>query len=290
MKTTFAWFQLLALIAFFQFGCTEITIHETAPETIVNDSGHEGPTMIVDFDTQEIGSGSDPDRPKGSLGWQQSGELVTTDHNKSFSMQRNFAPYAGVYTIQFGVIPPTDPLNPSSVVAFEAEADISWAVEGGTIRRRVSIGNGVEISAPAQAVNVVVHDVSDPLVSFAGRPYVVFVTCAPGPRASTSQLPTLVEFSLNQSIGPASGLIVPVPDGAGAISVEVTIFTDVPGVALAPNTVVVQQDAGLGTVKLYDITDKAPLFVPLAPNAISIEVHNFGAVPIRAQVTWGIDG
>lgn len=279
---------LLALLLATVSGCTTVVLPKREPAEPDNSTVivNEGPPM----NTGELDNGADgAGEGHPMLGWQQSGTLVTGDFQRSFSMQKDFSPFAGVFTIQLGVIAPQS--SPGVPSGFEAIADVSWSVAGSTIRRRISVGNGVEISSPAQAVNVVVHDRSDPLLAVAGLEYVVFVQATPGSRASVGQPPTLNAFSQNQPVPAASGLVVPLPPDAGVISVEASILTVNPGVALAPNTIGLFMH-GLGgvTVKSFDITDAAPQFVAVPPNVTDIEIHNFGAVGINANISWGIDG
>lgn len=92
---------------------------------------------------------NDPTRPVRD-GWSQSGTL-TTGVPGQVTMQVDF-PVSEVHTIMFGIINPGlgIPINPIAVVR--------WSVEGNFVSRRFNVGNGVALSAPSQAVRIIIDD------------------------------------------------------------------------------------------------------------------------------------
>lgn len=214
-------------------------------------------------------------------GWQQAAVLKTGDRLKTLSMQANF-PVSQYYTVQFGVIVPLDPL----FSGFDAVAEITWIVEGQLVRRRVSVGNGVSVSGPGQAVKVVVSDVSIPAI--AGFEYTVSVQVTPGTRPSVSRPPTLRGFSVQQALLGGGTLDLAVPENAGVISVETSYAFDVaqPTVGFP---ILVQQSSFFGAIKSYYANVETG-FVALAPNAQVVTLFNLDVHAYFVQWTWGIDG
>lgn len=226
-------------------------------------------------------------KPKPKDGWQQTADLITGDTVKTGSMQADF-PHAGYYTVQMGIQPPDQTLTPT---AWDCVADVFWTVEGSTLQRTVSVGNGVSISGPGQAVKVIVRDRSDPTISTFGIPYKVFIQVTPGTRPSEERPPTLLAFTKLQVVPPLTALAVNVPPNAGVISVEVSLGRS-PAAANPPpqQDLFTQQSAGLAPIKQYDPA-RIHGFVPLAPNVTRVNYfNNDAALNQTVQITWGIDG
>jgi hypothetical protein len=229
---------------------------------------------------------TDTDHPKD--GWSQSGTLISGNANQPVTMQANF-PESNTYTVMFGVDPP-----PSGV--FRAVAIVSWTVEGNTITRQIDIGSGVAISAPAQAVRVIVNDLTTPaLGGTAGEKYGVSISVTRGIRAVASNPPTLSGVSPigDITIFPlATGVsgLWPVPQGAGVEAVTVAASTFTAGVPADLN--IAQQNAVPVILKSYRYEDQGSgdAFVALSPLATGILITNLGPTTTFVTVTFASNG
>ena len=220
-------------------------------------------------------------------GWSSSGTLVTGAPNQPVTMQADF-PEADVYTVQFAVSPP-------KAGVYRAVAQISWTVEGNTITRIVDVANGVAISAPSQAVRVIINDATPTAAQGSGnifnQPYGVTVSATRGTRPVTGQPPTYLAFPVQVAIPATNSLLIPIEQGAGVISIE--IAADSALATASPNLLIQQENAGGIVLKSYKYADQGVGvgFVPISPLATQVLLTNhdpFNAVNVSA--TWGIEG
>lgn len=230
-------------------------------------------------------------------GWQTTGTLITQNPGQRVSMQADF-PESAVYTVQFSidVVPAKIPNGLGVLVQpdYEVEAVIDWKVEGGNVRRRINVGNGTEISAPSQAVNVAMYD-NTPSTGFGpNQKYQVSAQVAPGNRAGVSRCQLKgVTGSLTAAGGASPNILIPVPTDAGVTSVEIT---GINALVIPPPTplILVYQLPPSGTgspLKSYLNPSASVEFVSLHPSCTFIELFNQDAVNgVGYSVTWGIDG
>lgn len=226
----------------------------------------------------------------GKNGWQGSEVLTTGNVDRFLQFQANFEK-PGAYTVQFAVTPPDFQTNFAApgFGIYTAIAEISWRVEGGDVRRVVSVANGVSVSGVGQGVKVAIRDTT----TFGAPPrdYTVFAQVAPGTRPSVQQPPTLLGFPTFQTINAGGGTAtINIPANAGVISSEVSIGP----VAIAGfpviGVLVIQKNGGGQILKEYDPTVESG-FVPVAPGCTQIDIVNQNAANnYRIQVTFGIDG
>jgi len=216
--------------------------------------------------------------------WSASKQLICNNETVELSLQVQF-PTPGYYTVQFGIVPPQEVLP--FVFPFTAEALVSWSVEGNTIQRRVSVGNGISLSGGGQAVKVVVMDrtrFADPNI----HTYLASVSITKGTRPSVNQPAILESLPQVTSVLAAGVLVIPVPQDAGAISAQVV--SSALALAGLPVHLIVFQKNSVGQIlKAYDPSVETG-FVPLAPNCTEVEIDNIGAFTARVKLTWGIDG
>lgn len=205
--------------------------------------------------------------------WQQSGGLTGGNTDKSVSLQADFTQAPGYYTVQFALS------NYPAGEAPKATAEIVWAVEGASVRRKISIGQGTSISGTGQAVKVIVKDAdSDPF------DYVVQIAVTPGSRPATGQPPMLV-YDGYQTAAPNAQVTFPIEDNVGAISAEVTIApTNTLGVLPATAFVII------GDKSYVVSTDNMPQFTAIPPGSTDVRVINIGPEAITVNVSFGIDG
>jgi hypothetical protein len=227
---------------------------------------------------------------QGKKGWQQAGELVTGQRDQVVTMQANF-PEPDTYTCQFSIVTPPPVLaTPPGFPQFDAQAEVRWSVEGQSVSRLISIGNGTSITGVGQAVRVRMVDVlSSTLSAFFNHPYVVSVQCSRGQRPAQEKPPTLKGLAAGiTTIVPGASLVIPIPPQAGVISAY--LFVDAFPTANRPIQVRAVQRTGVVSIGFWD-----PLvtqgWIPILPNASLIEVFNDAAVgDVVVSLTWGIDG
>jgi len=215
-----------------------------------------------------------------SGGWSKSGVLNMGDPVDQVTMQANF-PDANVYTVQFSVTPP--PAIGGVIPIPTTRATVMWNINGNFNTRVVDVGNGVSLTGVANAVKVIVQDLSP---NPGGNPaYTVDVTVARGPRVQADFPPTLFGGRV-VGVAPGAAFVITVPVNAGVVSAEVAVSEN--GVA-TPNVTVLQQ--GGTTQKSYDATNP-PTFVPLRAGVVTqLRIVNHDAANnVDITVTWGIDG
>ena len=257
----------------------------------------------------------DPGILKGRIptGWKGATELVTGQSTPVNLLSANF-PESGSYTIEFNLlpyaanipipynpgvpIPPSPTPNPTTNQPIVAKALVQWSVEGSTVTRIMNIVDGASITGVAQGVNVFAFDATQEVKvesSPFGVPYQVTAQVSKGVRATNKQPPILVPGApsligsvlIDATDPPVS---VPIPQGAGVISVYVTV-----GFSASPepdsNSIQVQQQFALTlfSTKTYDPRD-FPDWVPISPGADTIFLVNNSAQEVVFSITFGIDG
>jgi len=217
--------------------------------------------------------------------------MSRTDQSKTVSLQANFAQGkrgAGPYTIQFSIGPQLKFRLLQGGNPTQAEATIDWSVEGNTIRRVVSVSNGMSVSGVAQAVRVVVNDTTLPNTPAQPGDYLVEITVAPGTRPGSNIFPTLMRAVNSTLIGAGLTITIPIPEGIGISSISVPIAS-VPGGPIPDQGLQVKQGNTVPTdFVTYD--PRTDQWVPLFPGATVIRLTNNTAFQILAMVIFGIDG
>lgn len=232
-------------------------------------------------------------------GWSQRGPVLTQVEQavSQCHFQCDFSLLkfggAGIWTIQFAVEPPIDP-NPLFQGIYAAIIEVTWSVEGNSVRRQYSLVNGLSVSGAGQAIKMRVIDVT-PLITLdsgatntPGLEYFVSAQVVKGSRPSQNQPPTLTLLPA-QDIAGHGTLVFQVPVDAGVISAKVFAYDEVTGV-LSP-LVSVQQQAGNATqVQAWYSPTIDNSFQPLVPGTTQLLISNGGADTISVAVIWGIDG
>jgi hypothetical protein len=216
------------------------------------------------------------------------------------------------YTVQFSVgnttVPPSAGPPPSQGgqpidTLINPVAEISWSVEGNTIRRVVSVTNGAAVTGVGQGVKIVVTDqtLQSSLAIDGAALYRVDITVAPGSRPSENQPatfnPRLATGTSTIDVppgGPATGVAIDIPINAGVIS---TFVTAVPNdfSAIPQNTAIVSMLNNSNVlIRNYDPNEFTG-FVPVtATCARLLLINNMpvgpGVPTLNFAVTFGIDG
>lgn len=232
-------------------------------------------------------------------GWSVSGELLPGADDESVVLQAQFQ-HIGYYTVQFQLdIPPGAVGEAGSIYCL---ADITWTVEGNSITRRVSLGNGTTVSGMGQSVNVEIFDFSQP---GGGARYRVTANLAPGARPTSGSNPQLAINSwivpvedrrgatLPQVVTPGGIITFDIPQNVGVNSV----FIFAAPVNAVANSKVATEDFLNVT---YNISFQARLqyalnrWIPVPPAAVQLLAALNAAFPdptgMDISPIWGIEG
>ena len=197
-------------------------------------------------------------------------------------------PKADMHTVQVGMVGPTnDPSAPASPYA--AVAMVEWSVNGVTITRMFDVGQGAEISAPAEAIRVVIKD-NTAIINQDGHPYKVFATVTPRTRPYSGQPLTLTAPAGHTPIPPSGSVPMPVPQNVGARSAMLYISPTVPGVAVS---CVVQQNTVSSSTDVTAVassTYTGPGPMALLNGVNQLVIHNVGVAEVQVSALWGIEG
>jgi hypothetical protein len=304
---------LLAATCVLAIGMVGCMLPTNGTDPTVDSTATPGAPMPQDSDYVEM--------PKGPNGWSANGTLLSANYTKTVNLQAQFNE-PGDYTAEFS-FSPTKLADGSNQ---QAEALVTWAVEGNFVSRRVAISNGASITGVAQAVRIVIFDTTNASAPRdIGVLYGVSVQVTRGQRATTMQPPTLTphpffddeaippvirpyaqaQYTITPEGGGGAGngdgfIVLPIPQDAGIISLFVTVSNTT---AVAPyqaqgtapvipnDTVQVEVDNG-ANFQVYD-PRVFPGWVPLLPGAQRIILRNnmpAGQPVVLFTVTLGIDG
>lgn len=215
------------------------------------------------------------------IGWSASGKLEQLNTLREVSLQANFLANPRNYTAQFKLS--------GDLKRKKVQAEITWSVEGNSIRRVVTVSDGTSVQGTGQGVNIKVRDISTLAIAAGTDPeYIASIQVVPGTRGSTSNPPTL-DTMLATLIAANSFLDVPVPTDAGVISVAVTVASPIAAVIPDQQVQVQQIDSTSGIQNNYD--PRQYFWVPLTPSVTIIRIYNFSLLnAIYAKAVFGIDG
>lgn len=240
-------------------------------------------------------------------GWSTSGTLQTGVTTNSVHLQANFEDSPGEYTVQFNV-------DAASNIFFNALATLQWSVEGNTVTRVVTVGNGTSISGVGQGVRVSVVDATSiDMCNIAGQgaaKYGVSISVIQGIRATTQQpvLYTLTEQRASGIYGAvvtngeprfivANGfpVTIQIPQSIGAISFFAHA-TETQGTFGVPSngdgllTAAVNTEGLQRAIVEVDASD-TDIWWPLPPAASQIIlITGKPGLIIAWNITLGIDG
>jgi hypothetical protein len=283
------------------------------------------PTPGETMSDSDFGSDYAP-MAEGPDGWSSNGILIALNYTKTVNLQAQFDKGGpGDYTAEFSISPP--PFTRGAGNPVQAEALITWAIEGNFVTRRISISNGATISGVAQAVRIQIMDVSNPAVATAGQQYGVSVQVTKGIRATTMQPPTLTPhpsvddevqtpivqpfaqatYSVSAQGGGGAGngngfIELLIPQDAGVISVFITVAADnvFGGTYQAQGTAPVIPDDNVVALIRANGADQASFdprafngWIPLIPGAATIDLINgmaAGQPSVTFSIWFGIDG
>jgi hypothetical protein len=223
-------------------------------------------------------------------GWSASGTLEVGNEHKAVQLQANFVD-PGDYTVQFSVS------NYDTNTDFPTPtAEITWSVEGNSVRRIVTVNNGLSISGTGQGVKVVIRDASMPTAP--ATLYDVSVQVVLGTRPAAQQPPTYTPLITGTDgttrpgammVSALTSIVVPVPQDAGIISMFTTVATVPTPTILTEGDVQIRQNRTGGfPLKAYD--PKIATWVPIAPLSTELTFVNNTASSVFFSVTFGIDG
>lgn len=220
-------------------------------------------------------------------GWSASGTLTRLETSKSVSLQVVF-PDSGPYTVQFFLSPQEAQVGSGNPTT--CEATLEWSVEGNTIRRVVTVTDGLSISGTGQGVRVVAKDTTTSGGGTTAADYTVVIAVAPGTRPGTQIAPTLLRLAQTVNIPNAGNVSVAIPDSVGISAVCVMISSGPAGSAPIPDQSVQAQHSNAAATTFMTYDPRTFQWVPLTPGATAIRLTNINAFVVTATIIFEIDG
>jgi hypothetical protein len=196
---------------------------------------------------------------------------------------------------------PSSPAVPGPAQPVDPVAIIQFTVQGNKVQRIISVSNGISISGPAEAIQVMVID-NTSYVESEGFQYQVTIQVTPGVRAAVNQpavlywsYPPNAAHTQNEAIeiAPGASLDVLVPVNAGVVSAcVVCIGVNAGGGApWVPPQVAVTQLAGAGINIGTTFQSEPGVFIPIMSNCSQLQLQNNDQTnSALVAVIWGIDG
>ena len=195
---------------------------------------------------------------------------------------------------------PANPSVPGSSQPVDPVAIIQFTIQGNKIQRIISVSNGISISAPGEALQVMVID-NTSYVGSLGLTYQITIQAAPGVRAAVNQPPILYwsypplpgHTQSTSVLIPAAGeLTVSVPTNAGVVSACIFALGDFaagPAPFVVPNVGVIQLASSIPVA--YSELPEPGRFIPIMSNCSNLQLINNDQVNgVNVAVVWGIDG
>jgi hypothetical protein len=195
---------------------------------------------------------------------------------------------------------PGSPGLPGASQPVDPVAIIQFTVQGNKVQRIISVSNGISISGPAEAIQVMVIDnTSYPLSK--GYTYQVSIQVTPGVRAAVNQ-PAILYWSYPPVAGnaqstavvlaPAGGdILVNVPVDAGVVSACIVAVGETGGATpfAQPQVVVIQLASAIQVAATFQ--PEPGRFIPLVSNCSVLQLlNNDPTNSALVAVIWGIDG
>ena len=266
-------------------------------------------TIIEEIAAVDAASDVDSDaegRTTMGKGFQNTTELQMFNSTPKNAMNVNFGrgdeEDACEYTVSFGITP-ADSGDPQ--VDPNVRATVRWNINGVSIQRIVTLGQGTALSGTATGVSVDLQDFSTAEIGVnTASEYIVTTMISPGTRPANSYPPTLIPITAESSgtgaIDPFGGTYsllggqsveVSVPINAGVRSYYISS-----GVAPASGenaTVnVVELDLAGTPLRSYLLTGSTNGFVAISNRTAKISLGNIDALATieYASLTWGIEG
>lgn len=175
------------------------------------------------------------------------------------------------------------------------EATITGSVAGNPVRRRITVANGTSISLPLSTVNVDVVDNAPDTEFTPGDKYGVSITCAPGTRGCSMQVPGLIlrtaANAIDIDVANGGSVTIAVPPDAGGVALNFAARAVTAGgiVPLPPGGIALNQMRGATVLKEYDPIIFSQ-WVPLVGGCDSVKIENFNGFHIKCGLVLGVDG
>ena len=253
----------------------------------------------------DVDSGAEGRTTMGK-GFQNTTELQMFNSTPKNAMNVNFGTGdeedASEYTVSFGITP-ADSGDPR--VDPNVRATVRWNINGVSIQRIVTLGQGTALSGTATGVSVDLQDFSTAEIGVnTASEYIVTTMISPGTRPANSYPPTLIpipaEESRTVSIDSPGGTYsllggqsvdVSVPINAGVRSYYISSGVSSPSNENATIKVVELDLAGT-PLRSYLLTGSTNGFVAISNRTAKIYLGNIEALASieYASLTWGIEG
>lgn len=261
----------------------------------------------VKLSNKRAWSASSGERMDPTTGVKTSSLLVGKD--SGFTLQCDFQKRPDYYTVQFNIQQPSlADLEVDEFLSLATLAELTWSVEGNSVRRLISVQNGGIISGCGQAVRVRVFDWSRfsklGIVQETSKfPYKVSCQVTKGTRPSAAIPPMLTQNSLiepggevfrgsSESESLLAGLgnakTWQVPQNVGLKSLYVD--ADAPQAFDRTDFQIIQLiTPGVPNAWTANL-DQVGKFIPALPGVTQVRMVNTGASGISVNLNYGIEG
>ena len=265
-------------------------------------------TIIEEIAAVDAASDVDSDaegRTTMGKGFQNTTELQMFNSTPKNAMNVNFGTGdeedASEYTVSFGITP-ADSGDPQ--VDPNVRATVRWNINGVSIQRIVTIGQGTALSGSATGVSVDLQDFSIAEVHATTSEYIVTTMISPGTRPANSYPPTLIPIPAEESgtgtidsFGGTYSLLggqsveVSVPINAGVRSYYISSGESSSG-NINATVEVAELDLAGTPLRSYYLTGSTNGFVAISNRTAKIYLGNIEALASieYASLTWGIEG
>lgn len=246
-------------------------------------------------------------------GWSQTGEMVVGG-NAKVTLQADFD-VPSYYTVQFNIIPPADLQIPDPLQQLNVYAEITWNVSGNSVRRIISVGDGISISGTGQGCRVKVFDNSTLRTPGATFRYQVTCQISPDTRASNTNAPPTLwtqpqddGFELvyadplsTRNVNVSNVLIAAgnvrafdVPDDAGVNGMffQVQNFSNPANGVPDGSLLIRQRQSESGTlIQSHNDASSRNIWIPIYPSTRIVTYDNVDAADaLRVTHVWSVEG
>ena len=206
----------------------------------------------------------------------------------NLKLEVNFA-RANMYTVQVGMGGHSTAEGVSQI-PYMPVAIVKWSVNGVTITRMFDVSKGKQISAPAEAIEVIIQDNTPSELQDNGT-YHVWATVTPGSRPTEQTPLVLTSPQLPSPILTTASAVFVVPANVGVKGLSLQIGPLL-GTTGAVNCVIEQLAVSTPTtasLSMYNYTS-ADDTIPLVNGCNQIKIYNNSAFTVTATLLYEIDG
>ena len=176
-------------------------------------------------------------------------------------------------------------IDPGQASPYSAIATITWTVNGTNQQVIVDVGLGVQCSAPAEAVKVVVVDATPEAQQDSGT-YSILITCTPQTRPTTFSGPVASEAG--PVIAATATETILIPAGRGVVTATIFLAPVTGGAAVSAT--IQQASQGLVLIAGPSCLYPGPFPITLANGMNEIQITNHGGGDLNSYIVYGVVG